>query len=102
MSRSGGAVLARRGWPQASAEARLPLLKIETGISWMAVTSKSLGPKFESLLRHQQIGFRKADIPGEVAGFRDKGLSEIDRIIVDYRNELLEAWEKEKLKRGHG
>jgi hypothetical protein len=35
-------------------------------------------------------------------GFRDPDLFEIERIIVDFRNELLEAWEKEKSKRGHG
>jgi Domain of unknown function (DUF4160) len=34
--------------------------------------------------------------------FREEELSEIERILDEHRNEVLEAWNKEQVKRGHG
>ncbi len=34
--------------------------------------------------------------------FRDAELSEIERILAEYKNDVLEAWKKEQLKSGHG
>ncbi len=34
--------------------------------------------------------------------FRDIEPSEIERILAEYRNDILDAWKKEQLKRGHG
>ncbi len=34
--------------------------------------------------------------------FRDIELSEIERILAEYKTDVLEAWKKEQLKRGHG
>lgn len=33
-------------------------------------------------------------------GFREQELSEIRKILAEYRDELLEAWQKEEVKRG--
>jgi hypothetical protein len=35
-------------------------------------------------------------------GFREHELSEIRDIVEEYRNDILEAWQREELKRGHG
>lgn len=35
-------------------------------------------------------------------GFRGHELTEIKKIVVEYRDTLLEAWRKEEDKRGHG
>jgi hypothetical protein len=35
-------------------------------------------------------------------GFRDHELTEIRKIIDEYRDEILETWRKEEAKRGHG
>jgi hypothetical protein len=34
-------------------------------------------------------------------GFREHELTEIQKIVAEHRNELLEAWRKEAMKRGH-
>lgn len=34
-------------------------------------------------------------------GFRDHELNEIERILVEYRDDILEAWRKEQEKRGN-
>jgi hypothetical protein len=33
-------------------------------------------------------------------GFREHELTEIQKIVAEYRDEILEAWRKEELKRG--
>jgi hypothetical protein len=35
-------------------------------------------------------------------GFREHELTEIQRILAEYRGEILEAWRNEEAKRGHG
>jgi hypothetical protein len=35
-------------------------------------------------------------------GFRERELTEIRKIVEEYRAEILEAWRKEDAKRGHG
>ncbi len=37
-----------------------------------------------------------------VRGFRDFELGEIERILIEYTDDFKLAWEKEKMKRGHG
>jgi hypothetical protein len=34
-------------------------------------------------------------------GFREHELTEIQKIVAEYRDEILEAWRKETIKRGH-
>ncbi len=34
-------------------------------------------------------------------GFREHELTEIQTIVAEYRDEILEAWRKEAMKRGH-
>ncbi len=34
--------------------------------------------------------------------FREEELSEIEGILVEYSDDVMQAWEKEQLKRGHG
>ncbi len=34
--------------------------------------------------------------------FSNVELSEIERILVEYQKDVLDAWKKEQLKRGHG
>ena len=34
-------------------------------------------------------------------GFRNHELSEIERILVEYQNDVLEIWRKEQMKRGN-
>lgn len=34
-------------------------------------------------------------------GFREHELNEIERILAEYRDEILEAWRREQEKRGH-
>jgi hypothetical protein len=34
--------------------------------------------------------------------FREEELVEIERILGDYRSDVLDAWSKEQVKRGHG
>jgi len=34
-------------------------------------------------------------------GFRQHGLHEIERILAEYRNDILEVWEKEQKKRAN-
>lgn len=35
-------------------------------------------------------------------GFREHELSEIQKIVEEYKDEILEAWRKEEVKRGRG
>jgi len=35
-------------------------------------------------------------------GFREHELTEIQKIVEEYRDEILEAWRKEEVKRGRG
>ena len=35
-------------------------------------------------------------------GFREHELTEIQKIVEEHRDEILEAWRKEEVKRGHG
>jgi hypothetical protein len=34
-------------------------------------------------------------------GFREHELNEIERILAEYQNNILEAWRREQVKRGH-
>ncbi len=38
----------------------------------------------------------------KVRGFRQQEIGEIERIILEHRDEILQAWEKEKVKRDNG
>lgn len=35
-------------------------------------------------------------------GFREHELTEIQKIVAEYRDKILEAWRNEEVKRGHG